>query len=167
MIKSAFSKLSLITILTLSPVFAILVQAQQVQAFVRGSLAQIVDQHRGAPFVVSYWSIDCPPCFKELAMWSRLTQIYPSLKVVLVSTDDWEMRDTVSESLRKMSVSNLESWLYAEENADKLRFEIDPKWYGELPRTYFYNAVGEAKGLSGLIQQSKVETWIKQYQEAL
>lgn len=100
-------------------------------------------------------------------MWSRLTQIYPSLKVVLVSTDDWEMRDTVSESLRKMSVSNLESWLYAEENADKLRFEIDPKWYGELPRTYFYNAVGEAKGLSGLIQQSKVETWIKQYQEAL
>ena len=100
-------------------------------------------------------------------MWSKLSQQYPSLKVVLVSTDGWELRHTVTESLSELSVSTLESWLYAEENADKLRFEIDPKWYGELPRTYFYTATGEAEGVSGLIKQTKVEAWIMQHQEAL
>jgi len=163
MIKSVLWKLSLIVMIGLSPI----VQAQQTKAFVRGSLAQIVDQHSGTPFIVSYWSIDCPPCFKELAMWSRLSQQYPSLSVVLVSTDGWELRHTVTKSLSELSVSTLESWLYAEENADKLRFEIDPKWYGELPRTYFYTATGEAEGVSGLIKQTKVEAWIMQHQEAL
>ena len=168
MIKPGLWKLLLIAMFGLSPIIlSSIVQAQQTQAFERGSLARIVDQHSGAPFVVSYWSIDCPPCFKELAMWSRLSQQYPSLSIVLISTDGWEMRHTVTESLSELSVSNLESWLYTEKNSDKLRFEIDPKWYGELPRTYFYDAAGEAKGVSGLIQQTKVEAWIKQHQEDL
>ncbi len=100
-------------------------------------------------------------------MWSKLSQQFPSLSIVLISTDGWDMRHSVTESLSELSVSNLESWLYTEKNSDKLRFEIDPKWYGELPRTYFYDATGEGIGVSGLIQQTKVEAWIKQHQEDL
>jgi hypothetical protein len=37
-------------------------------------------------------------------------------------------------------------------------FEIDPKWYGELPRTYFLDAAHQRTGVSGVLSKEDYET---------
>ena len=49
----------------------------------------------------------------------------------------------------------------AEADEDKLRYSIDPTWYGELPRTYFYDADHQITPLSGKISNSFLDTWLK------
>jgi hypothetical protein len=46
--------------------------------------------------------------------------------------------------------------MFSDENSDKLRFEIDPKWYGELPRTYFFNAAHQRVGMSGVLSKKEI-----------
>ncbi|HEB62893.1 MAG TPA: TlpA family protein disulfide reductase [Gammaproteobacteria bacterium] len=136
-------------------------KAGDINAFKRGSLAKIVAQHSGTPFIVSYWSIDCPPCFKELKMWASLSQKFATLSIILVSTDGMEKQDLVAATLAELGVTELESWVFAESMVERLRFDIDPHWYGELPRTYFYSKRGEKYGVSGLIQAQQVLTWMQ------
>jgi hypothetical protein len=61
----------------------------------------------------------------------------PQLKIIMLATDDISEVDQIQTILKNNSLSDVESWSYASENTQKLQFEIDPKWYGELPRTYF------------------------------
>jgi hypothetical protein len=43
---------------------------------------------------------------------------------------------------------------------EKLRFEIDRRWYGEIPRTHFYDRAHQREIKTGLINQQFVEDWI-------
>ena len=147
-----------VAVLTLS--LSTPLQAEEIKPFVRGTLADIVTQYQNKAFIVSYWSVDCPPCYKELSMWSGLTNQYPDLPVVLVSTDGMEAKAVVRTTRHTLGVAHLPSWLFAE-SAERLRFEIDPQWYGELPRTYFYDSSGSRVGVSGLIKRQRVEQWMR------
>lgn len=136
--------------------------AQEIKPFVRGSYQQIVSARQGKPFIISFWSLSCGYCKVELAMLKKLAKKYPQLDLVLVSTDMPEEEKSVSDTLAKFSLDRAEAWLFADSYVERLRFEIDKKWYGELPRTYFFNANNEMKAISGKLEQSEVELWIKQ-----
>jgi len=43
---------------------------------------------------------------------------------------------------------------------DKLRFYIDPGWYGELPRSYFYDAAQQRSGHSGALTRAQLQDWL-------
>ena len=133
----------------------------ELQSFVRGSMEQIRALRKDSAFVLILWSIDCPACYEELTMWRKVKERYPDLDVVLISTDPTELKDDVQRVVKKMGVSTLELWQFADAYADPLRYEIDPRWSGELPRTYFYSATGEYIGRSGIIKQEKIEAWIE------
>jgi len=128
--------------------------------FVSGSMAQITAQQEG-PYIVNFWSIDCPSCFKEMKMWRELEKEYPSMKVVLISTDASEFRDEVMQTTIDLGVNHFESWQFAD-SADRLRFEIDRRWFGELPRTYFRDRNGNTEAISGLVKRELVEQWLQQ-----
>lgn len=149
-----------IAVLTLTP--ATTVAAQEVKPFVRGSYQQIISARHGKPFIISFWSLSCSYCKVELTMLKKLAKKYPKLDLVLVSTDMQEEEKMVSATLAKFPLGKAETWLFADDYADRLRFEIDKKWYGELPRTYFFNANKEVKAVSGKLEQSEVEQWIKE-----
>ena len=149
-----------IAVLALTP--AATVAAQEVRPFVRGSYQQIVSARQGKPFIISFWSLSCSYCKVELTMLKKLAKKYPRLDLVLVSTDTQEEEKMVSATLAKLPLGKAETWLFADDYADRLRFEIDKKWYGELPRTYFFNANKEVKAVSGKLEQSEVEQWIKE-----
>ncbi|MFU8790212.1 MAG: hypothetical protein ACNA7G_14370 [Methylobacter sp.] len=51
-------------------------------------------------------------------------------------------------------LSGIENWVYANENTQKLQFEIDPGWYGELPRTYFFDSSHQCTGVSGTLSKA-------------
>ncbi|MDO8812080.1 MAG: TlpA disulfide reductase family protein [Gallionella sp.] len=136
--------------------------AKEIKPFVRGSYQQIVSARQGKPFIINFWSLSCSYCKVELAMLKKLARKYPKLDLVLVSTDTPEDEKMVSATLAKISLGKTETWLFADGYADRLRFEIDKRWQGELPRTYFFSANSEVKAISGKLEQKEVERWVKE-----
>lgn len=124
-------------------------------AFGFGSYQQILTKHANQPFMLVAWSITCPACIKDMPLLSALHKSWPALKIVMLATDELAASDQVQAILAKHGLGELEHWVFAEDNTQKLNYEIDPAWYGELPRTYFFDAAHVRQGVSGVL--SKVE----------
>ena len=136
--------------------------AQEIKPFVRGSYQQIVSARQGKPFIISFWSLSCSYCMDEMAMLKKLAERHSRLDLVLISTDAPEQKQSVSATLAKLSPRKAEAWLFADSYTEPLFYEIDKKWYGELPRTYFFTATSEITAFSGKLEHEEVEQWIKQ-----
>lgn len=73
--------------------------------------------------------------------------------MIMLAADELSATEQIQQILEKNQLSDIENWVYAEENAQKLQFEIDPKWYGELPRTYFFDKTHQRTGVSGVLSK--------------
>lgn len=136
--------------------------AIEVRNFDSGSLENIRAQAEGKVQIINYWSVDCTACYKELSLWQALSREYPQLKLVLISTDPPSYRDQVVEVIEDKNISHLEHWQFNHTSAQRLRYEIDPTWYGELPRTYLYQVDGQSMGISGLLDEQVLRQWLAQ-----
>ncbi len=157
-----FSFLMGLSLTVLSFVPQATLAAQEIKPFVRGSYQQIVAARQGKPFILNFWSLSCGYCRVELGMLKKLTRKYPNLDLALVSTDTLEEENQVSAALAKYSLGKAEAWVFADSYTERLRFEVDKTWQGELPRTYFFSAKGEVTAVSGKVAQKEVEQWIKE-----
>lgn len=135
---------------------------QEIKPFVRGSYQQIIAAHEGKAFIVNFWSLTCSYCVVELAMLKKLKKKYPRLDLVLVSTDTPEEEKEVSAMLAKYSLGKAEAWVFSDSYAERLRFEVDKRWQGELPRTYFFSPKHEVTAISGKLEYQEVEQWVKE-----
>ena len=133
-----------------------------VRSFVRGSHQQIISARAGKPFVVTFWSLTCTNCRDDLALFGKLVQKYRDFDLVIVSTDSPEQNQEIAQTLQRYRLGRAESWVFADSFAERLRFEVDAQWYGELPRTYFYDAQGHAMALSGALDHAQTENWIRE-----
>jgi thiol-disulfide isomerase/thioredoxin len=134
-------------------------QGAQLQPFMSGSLARIESAYRGQPFVVSLWSITCPPCLYELDLLGQWRKENLDIPLVLISTDG---QDAAAEVIRKLQEANLataDNWIFADDYVEKLRFQIDPAWHGELPRSYLYMSTGQRQAISGALSLKKLLDW--------
>lgn len=129
--------------------------------FVSGSMGEIVSAHAGKPFILGLWSLSCTHCRADLEILGRLAQKYPSLPLVLVATDSVEESAAVGAVLDKYGLGGTASWVFADAFTERLYFEIDRKWRGELPRTYFYDAGHRARAVSGKLDEAETATWVK------
>lgn len=143
--------------------------ADAAQPLQRSSFARLVQAHAGKPFVVALWSVSCTHCGRDLEIFSRLLRQYPKFQLVLISTDELEQQDEIARILQRYELpiaatagsGQAESWVFADSYTERLRYEIDPQWYGELPRTYFYDARGKARGMSGVLDEQEVTDWLR------
>lgn len=131
--------------------------------FVRGSQQAIVAAHRGKAFILALWSLECTHCRDDLALLGQLQSKYRSLPLVLVATDTPAQDRAIRQVLERYALQRTESWVFADSFVERLRFEIDPRWYGELPRTYFFEADGSATAVSGKIQAGQMERWLEEH----
>jgi thiol-disulfide isomerase/thioredoxin len=129
--------------------------------FVSGSYKQLQDSNVNKPFMLVIWSITCSSCLKDMALLNTLHKAHPNINMVMLATDDASATEQIQEILAKNELSSLENWLFADDNAQKLRYEIDPKWYGEMPRTYFFDKNHEREGISGVLSQEDYESRFK------
>lgn len=141
--------------------------APEIKPFVRGSHQQIVSARAGKPFVVTFWSLTCTNCRDDLAMFGKLARKYPDLELVIVSTDTPEQKQEIAQALQhyrlgRAGLGRIESWVFADSFTERLRFEVDAQWYGELPRTYFFDAQGRASAISGALDHAQTERWIRE-----
>ena len=112
------------------------------------------------PRLIVLWSLDCPPCYKELAMLQQLLLNHPKLPINLIATDDDSSRYPEVESMHQQLVGeHLDKWVYADLLGSQLRYAIDPTWSGVLPRSYFVEADGKRAGHSGVLTPEHVLTW--------
>jgi len=133
--------------------------AAELKPFVPGSMKQILAAHQGKPFILSVWSLDCVHCRDDLQLLGKLSRKHPSLDIVLIATDTPAETAALTATLRQYGLQHAEAWVFADEFSERLRFEIDRHWYGELPRTYLIAAGGETQGISGKLDVFHVEQW--------
>jgi len=122
-------------------------------AFVSGSYQKILTANANQPFMLVVWSINCPSCLKDMELLSNIHKSRPELKMIMLAADEASATAQIQQILEKHQLSGLENWAYADDNTEKLQFEIDPKWYGELPRTYFFDKAHQRTGVSGVLSK--------------
>lgn len=135
---------------------------QAVRPFVSGSLAKIVAERQGKPFIVALWSVSCTHCPEELKTLARLRQAHPALDIVLVATDDPEEAPRTRDLARRYGLGDVPQWIFAEAMPERLRFEIDRRWYGELPRTMFFDRSHQVESVSGLVPEARLTRWVRE-----
>jgi len=134
---------------------------ESVRPFVLGSLAKIVAERQGRPFVLVFWSVTCVHCPKELETLGRVRKAYPKLDVVLVAADTPEEAPLGAQLAAGYGLGKVEQWVFADEREERLRFEIDQRWHGELPRTDFYDRSHQLASVSGLVPRQRLLAWVR------
>lgn len=151
--------LSLALLLALAPPAL----AQEIRPFVSGSLKEIAATRQGKPFILGMWSLTCTHCREELSLLSGMAKKYPNLDLVLVATDTPEEAEAINATLRQSGLGGAQAWVFADPFADRLRFEIDRKWHGELPRTYLYDSAHVVTAISGKLDRQRLEQWMNKH----
>ena len=113
------------------------------------------------PLIISFWSIDCPYCIDDLKKLGKALSKNTNVKLITVCVDGKESAKKAERILSQANLPKHEQYQYAEVDKDRLRYNIDPAWYGELPRTYFYDAAHQVTPLSGKISNSFLDKWFK------
>ena len=113
------------------------------------------------PLIISFWSIDCPYCIDDLKKLGKALSKNKNVKLITVCVDGKESAKKAERILSQANLPKHEQYQYAEVDEDRLRYNIDPAWYGELPRTYFYDAAHQVTPLSGKISNSFLDKWFK------
>lgn len=131
--------------------------------FYATSMQEIFALRQGRPFIVGLWSLSCVHCRDDLILLASLSQKYPQLDLVLIATDNMEDTHAVQTTLASYRLAKTESWIFADDYIEQLRYSIDRRWQGELPRTYFYDASHQATAISGKLDAIKTERWIIQH----
>jgi hypothetical protein len=57
-------------------------------------------------------------------------------------------------------MKGIETWGFADDYAEPLRWSVDKAWHGELPRTYFFDAAHRADARSGRLDEGWVRAWL-------
>lgn len=154
-------RLSILLAALLSVVSLWSAEAADPQPFERGSWAKLREAHAGQPTVIHFWGLTCGPCLVELPHWGELQTKRPDLRLVLVAADPLPQDpERLAATLAKAGLDKTESWSFTDRFYERLRYEIDPAWAGELPRTVMIDRSGRATVLPGVADLAQVRQWL-------
>lgn len=157
--KHAISMLFCITIFSgLNTVHA---ENEDLKHFTSGSYQQLLQQYADKPFILTVWSTQCASCIKKMPLLSKLRKEMPHINLIMIATDNITESDQVKSILSANGLDQIDNWIFAESNSAKLRREIDNKWFGEVPRTYFVDKNHERVAISGALPREYYETVLK------
>ena len=129
--------------------------------FERGSWAKLRTIHAGQPTVIHFWGLTCAPCLVEMPQWTALKKARPDLRLVLVAADPVPQDpERLDAALARFGLDATESWSFTDRFYERLRYEIDPAWAGELPRTVMIDRDGKATVLPGVADLARVRQWL-------
>lgn len=146
--------------LFLAGLLALFPACAEVRPFVPGSLERIAAARTGKPFIVAFWSASCTHCPAELKTLGELVRHHPGLDLVLIAADTPDEAPELARLAQGYGLGRQEQWVFADPQPERLRYEIDRRWYGELPRTYFFDRQHRREGRSGVIPAEQLQRWI-------
>ncbi|MCA1453269.1 TlpA family protein disulfide reductase [Bradyrhizobium sp. BRP22] len=132
----------------------------ELKSFERGSWQQILHSHAGRPTLVHFWGVTCGPCKIELPQLRHFMKDHPGIDVVTISADLVpNLPEATQSMLQKAGLSSAENWMFSDGFADRLRFEIDPTWQGDIPRTMLIAREGTVTTIEGAAEMSELDKW--------
>lgn len=108
------------------------------------SYHQILSNHKGSELTMVFWSINCPPCLKELKTISE-KKLHLINKFIFISTDNEEPLKNISFIINKFNLAKQEHWIFKGGQVENIINSIDKAWYGEVPRNYYFNRKHQRK----------------------
>ena len=128
--------------------------------FERGSWQKLLHAHAGHPTLVHFWGVTCGPCKVELPQLGQFMKDHPGVDVVTISAD---LVPNLPEATRSMLVqaglASAENWIFNDGFAERLRFEIDPAWQGDIPRTMLVGRDGKITTIEGSAEIADLQKW--------
>jgi thiol-disulfide isomerase/thioredoxin len=135
--------------------------AVELRPFVQGSWQELRRLHAGQPTIVHFWGVTCGPCRVEMPEWGRLLRERPDMNLVLIDADLVPNEsNSVIAMLAKMGVSAAEQWRFDDDYEERLRYEVDPQWHGEIPYTILIAADGATTTVAGAADISQMRAWL-------
>jgi len=136
--------------------------AMEIRPFERGSWQAIRQAHAGRPMLVHFWGVTCGPCKVELPELGRFAKAHPNVNVVMIDADlvpntPAAVRAMVSQA----GLASAENWAFGDTFAERLRYEVDPKWQGDIPRTVLIGKDGATRTIEGSAEPSDLDKWAK------
>lgn len=140
------------------------VHAEPLKAFVASSRLEIEKSHQGQPMILAFWSLDCTYCLDELSALGEILKQHPKIKLVLVNADGLGTTQEVLKVLKQIRLpATYEAWQFSEPDEERLRYSVDKAWYGELPRTYYYDHTHQVKAVSGSPDLIWLKNWASKF----
>ncbi|TAJ97110.1 MAG: TlpA family protein disulfide reductase [Reyranella sp.] len=137
-------------------------QAADLQSFGRGSWSKLRAAHDGQPTVIHFWGLTCAPCLVEMPEWGKLRTERPDMRLVMVAADPVPQDPArVADMLSRADLGQVENWAFTDRFNERLRYEIDPAWAGELPRTLLIDRDGKETVLTGVADLAEVRAWLE------
>jgi thiol-disulfide isomerase/thioredoxin len=147
--------------LLLSPTVSTSAPIDNLHAFKRGSWQELLKAHAGHPMVVHFWGVTCGPCRTEMPQWGEFLQQHPDLPLVMIDADLVPNDvSAVKSMLQQSGLTNVENWMFEDDFVERLRFEIDPHWQGEIPRTLLIGRNGATTTIDGVADLRTVSVWL-------
>ena len=132
----------------------------ELKPFVRGSWQQMLRSHAGRPTLVHFWGVTCGPCKVELPLLGQFAKDHPGIDVVTISADLVPNLPAATQSmLDKAGLSSTENFIFNDGFVERLRFEIDPAWQGDIPRTMLISRDGTITTIEGSAEMADLEKW--------
>lgn len=135
--------------------------ANELRQFVRGSWNDIRKAHEGKPTVVHFWGVTCGPCRIEMPNWGTLLAERSDLNLVVIDADLVPNEaGAVTAMLAETGLAAAENWTFGDRFVERLRYEIDPQWRGEIPRTILIARDGTTTTIEGVANLESVRAWL-------
>jgi len=135
----------------------------QLKPFVRGSWQDVLRSHAGRPTLVHFWGVTCGPCKVELPLLGQFMKDHPAIDVVTISADLVpDLPGATRSMLEKAGLWPAENWIFSDGFVERLRFEIDPAWQGDIPRTILISREGTMTTIEGSAEVKDLEKWSEQ-----
>src|SRR6202012_419390 len=132
----------------------------KLKLFERGSWQQLLHSHAGHPTLVHFWGVTCGPCKVELPELGEFMKRHPAVDVVTIDADLVPNSDAAATSmLQTAGLSSAENWMFSDGFAERLRYEVDPAWQGDIPRTILISGKGEVATFEGSVEPSTLQKW--------
>ena len=116
-----------------------------VEAINTDALKLLLAKPKDKPLLVSFWATWCDPCRDEFPDLVKIDKEYrpQSLDFVTVSLDELsEIKTSVPAFLATMKAT-MPAYLLDARDPEPAINAVDPRWQGDLPATFLYNAKGE------------------------
>lgn len=129
--------------------------------FVRGSWQRLRSVYRDRPLIVHFWGVSCAPCMAELPVWAALREEHRDAVILFVTTDPEPAAEAaILYALTKSGLGLADNWRFADSFPERLRYEVDPGWSGELPFTVLITRKGKITTMSGVADPKRLRQWL-------
>jgi len=131
------------------------------RAFGRGAWREIRSAHAGQPLVVHFWGVTCGPCRTEMPQLGKFLNERPDLHLIMIDADLVPNDPAaVKGMLDRSGLSAAENWMFDDGFVERLRYEVDPQWQGEIPLTLLIGADGATTRIEGVADLDKIRAWL-------